>query len=80
MMKPGWSDLPCCTRYSPLVTLDPPAGVFIDIAGSAHLFKGEVALVQDLKKRLAESRFATRAAVAIRRDALGRWRGSRTMK
>lgn len=30
-----------CTRYSPLLTLDPPAGVFIDIARSARLFKGE---------------------------------------
>ena len=37
-----------CTRYSPLVTPDPPAGVFIDIAGSAHLFKGEAALIDDL--------------------------------
>jgi protein ImuB len=33
-----------CTRYSPLVAVDPPAGIFIDIAGSTHLFKGEAAL------------------------------------
>jgi protein ImuB len=38
-----------CTRYSPLVATDAPDGIFIDIAGSAHLFKGETALLQDLK-------------------------------
>jgi protein ImuB len=53
-----------CTRYSPLVATDPPAGVFIDIAGSAHLFKGEASLLQDMKKRLAESRLGARIAVA----------------
>jgi protein ImuB len=53
-----------CTRYSPLVAVDPPVGIFIDIAGSAHLFKGETALLQDLKKRLAESHIGARVAVA----------------
>jgi protein ImuB len=33
-----------CTRYSPLVTPLPPDTIFIDVAGSAHLFKGEAAL------------------------------------
>jgi protein ImuB len=28
-----------CIRYSPLVTPDPPDGIFIDVAGSAHLFQ-----------------------------------------
>jgi protein ImuB len=32
-----------CTRRS--------AGLFIDIASSAHLFRGETALLQDLKNR-----------------------------
>jgi protein ImuB len=53
-----------CTRYSPLVTPDPPNGVFIDIAGSAHLFKGEASLLQDLKTRLTAERIQSRAAVA----------------
>lgn len=53
-----------CTRYSPLVAVDPPNGIFIDIAGSAHLFKGENALLEDLKKRLMESRIGARVAVA----------------
>jgi protein ImuB len=53
-----------CTRYSPLVTPDPPAGVFIDIAGSAHLFKGEAALMEDLASRLTEAKFAAKLAIA----------------
>jgi protein ImuB len=53
-----------CTRYSPLVAVDSPSGIFIDIAGSAHLFKGEAALLEDLKKRLNESKIAGRVAIA----------------
>jgi protein ImuB len=53
-----------CSRYSPLVSIDPPTGIFIDIAGSAHLFKGEAALLQNLKQRLFQSKIAGRAAVA----------------
>lgn len=53
-----------CSRYSPLVTPDPPDGVFIDIAGSAHLFKGEAALLDDLGRRLDAAGIASRPAVA----------------
>src|SRR3954447_5765066 len=37
-----------CTRYSPLVTPWPPDTMFIDVAGSSHLFKGEAALLKDM--------------------------------
>jgi protein ImuB len=53
-----------CTMYSPLVTPDPPDGVFIDVAGSAHLFHGEAALIEDLLKRLRNGAIAAKAAVA----------------
>lgn len=53
-----------CTRYSPVVATDPPQGIFVDIAGAAHLFKGEAALLQDMKRRLAESRIGAKLAVA----------------
>jgi protein ImuB len=46
------------------VATDPPDGIFIDIAGAAHLFKGETALLQDLKNRMAASKIASRVAVA----------------
>ncbi len=35
-----------CIRYSPLVTPNPPDGIFVDVAGSAHLFQGEAALME----------------------------------
>lgn len=53
-----------CSRYSPLVTPDPPDGVFIDIAGSAHLFKGEAALIEDLGRRLDAEAIGNGIAVA----------------
>ena len=53
-----------CIKYSPLVTPDPPDGVFIDVAGSAHLFQGEAALINDLCRRLGAEGIAARAALA----------------
>lgn len=53
-----------CTRYSPLVSPDPPDGIFIDIAGSAHLFKGEAALLQDFMSRLHTAELGAKGAVA----------------
>ncbi len=41
-----------CQRYTPLVGLDAPDGVLLDIAGCAHLFGGEAALIDDLMRRL----------------------------
>jgi protein ImuB len=53
-----------CIRYSPLVTPDPPDGIFIDVAGSAHLFQGEAALLKDLCQRLTAQGVTARAAIA----------------
>jgi protein ImuB len=59
-----WAD-----RYTPLVALDPPNGLFLDISGCAHLFAhdggdGEAALLADCLHRLARQGFFARAAVA----------------
>ena len=35
-----------CDRFTPLVALDSPHGLFLDITGCAHLFGGEAALMQ----------------------------------
>jgi protein ImuB len=51
-------------KYSPLVTPDPPGGIFIDVAGSAHLFQGEAALIGDLCRRLGAEGITARAALA----------------
>ena len=53
-----------CDRYTPLIALDPPHGLFLDISGCAHLFGGESALASDLVRRLSAQGFQTRAAVA----------------
>lgn len=41
-----------CERFTPIVVLDPPDGLFLDITGCAHLFGGEAALMADAKARL----------------------------
>lgn len=51
-------------RYSPLVSPDPPDGLWLDITGCAHLFGGEAELLQDSLKRMNAGGFAARAAVA----------------
>jgi len=53
-----------CDRYTPLVGLDAPDGLVLDIAGCAHLFGGEAALGRDLLERLAAQGLHARAAVA----------------
>lgn len=54
-----WSD-----RYTPLVGLDAPDGLVLDVTGCAHLFGGEAALCRDLARRLGAQGFQARAAVA----------------
>jgi protein ImuB len=53
-----------CDRYTPLVGLDPPDGLLLDITGCAHLFGGEAALCRDMSERLAERGYQSRAAIA----------------
>jgi protein ImuB len=60
-----------CDRYTPLVGLDPPDGLFLDVTGCAHLFSGEVALARDLVTRLTQQ--GLRARVAIADTVGGAW-------
>lgn len=53
-----------CERFTPIVVLDPPEGLFLDITGCAHLFGGEEALRQLILTRLQAQGFGARAAVA----------------
>jgi len=53
-----------CDRYTPLVGLDAPDGLTLDISGCAHLFGGEAALGADLVRRLGAHGVQARAAVA----------------
>ena len=40
-----------CDRFTPLVALDPPHGLFLDITGCAHLFGGEARAAADRVRR-----------------------------
>lgn len=55
----GW-----CERFSPLAAADPPDGVWLDIAGCAHLFGGEAKLAAVLAALLARHGLDSRLAVA----------------
>jgi protein ImuB len=51
-------------RFSPLVALDPPDGLWIDATGCAHLFGGEAAMLEAVARTMEEEGFAARAALA----------------
>ena len=53
-----------CDRFTPLVALDPPHGLFLDISGCAHLFGGEAALMRMACDALTRQGFAVSAAIA----------------
>ena len=53
-----------CIGYSPIVAANPPDGIWIDIAGAAHLFGGEEKLVTDLVRRLRSQNIRADACVA----------------
>lgn len=53
-----------CERFTPIVVIDPPEGLFLDITGCAHLFGGEQALRDMIVARLYAQGFGARAAVA----------------
>ena len=58
-------DIACwCDRFTPLVALDPPHGLFLDITGCAHLFGGERALMQAVCGVLTRQGFTVSAAIA----------------
>jgi protein ImuB len=53
-----------CERFTPIVVLDPPEGLFLDITGCAHLFGGEDKLRAEIVTRLHAQGFGARAAIA----------------
>jgi protein ImuB len=53
-----------CDRYTPLVAIDWPDGLYLDITGCAHLFGGEASLMADLRQRLIEQGFDVRGGLA----------------
>lgn len=53
-----------CDRFTPLVALDPPFGVLLDISGCAHLFGGERGMLDTITERLRRQGFTIHAAIA----------------
>ena len=67
-----------CDRYTPMVAIDPPDAVILDITGSAHLLGGEAAMAADASARLARLGMDVRHACAATPDgalALARFAG-----
>ncbi|WP_348271067.1 DNA polymerase Y family protein [Aureimonas sp. Leaf454] len=53
-----------CDRYTPLVALDAPAGLVLDISGCAHLFGGEAAMMAAILRRFRGQGLSSEAAIA----------------
>ena len=53
-----------CDRFTPLVAIDAPHGLFLDITGCAHLFGGEAAMMRRVCGVLTVQGFAVSAAIA----------------
>lgn len=53
-----------CDRFTPLVAIDSPHGLYLDITGCAHLFGGERALLQIVSGALSRRGFTVSAAIA----------------
>ena len=53
-----------CIRYTPMVALDGPDGLILDVTGCTHLFGDEQGLAADVEERMARSRMTFRLAFA----------------
>ena len=47
-----------CERYTPMVAVDPPCALILDITGAAHLHDNEQTLAQDAEDRLDEAGYS----------------------
>lgn len=53
-----------CIRYTPIVSLDLPDGLLLDISGCAHLWGGEREYLKEIVLKLRAAGFDARAAIA----------------
>ncbi len=53
-----------CCRYTPLVTIDPAEGLWLDMTGGIHLFGGEKPLLEDINRIFRQLGYAVRVALA----------------
>jgi len=58
-----------CRSFTPLVALDAPDGLVLDVTGAAHLFGGEARLLAEIETRLEAHGFQARGAIASTPEA-----------
>jgi protein ImuB len=56
-------------RFTPMVALDPPHGLMLDITGCTHLFGGEAGLLRQIRARFRQRGYAPVLALAPTPDA-----------
>lgn len=67
-----------CIRYTPVVAIDAPEGLILDVTGCPHLWKGETPYVQDISSRLKSFGYHVQVAIS---DTIGcSWAMSRFCK
>jgi protein ImuB len=59
-----WRVADWCDRFTPLVALDPPHGLLLDVTGASHLFGGEQAMLDRIGGNLRAHGLAVRSAIA----------------
>lgn len=51
-------------RYTPVVSVDPPGGLLLNVTGCAHLWGGEKAYLKEMQERLQGKGYRVRIAIA----------------
>ena len=57
-----------CIRFTPVVAIDPPNGLILDVTGCPHLWGGEISYINEIIKRFKTFGYEVKAAVA---DTIG---------
>lgn len=57
-----------CIRFTPIVAIDPPDGLLLDVSGCSHLWGGDVPYVADIARKLKSRGYDVRVAIA---DTIG---------
>src|SRR6187551_1039688 len=53
-----------CIRFTPVVAIDPPDGLLLDVSGCSHLWNGDLPYVSEIVKKLNSRGYDVRVAMA----------------
>jgi len=62
-----------CLSYTPMVAVDPPEGLILDVSGCAHLWGGERAYFKEIIVKLRAAGYSVRGAMADTIGAAWAW-------